>query len=138
MTTAHVFGSPGWVDALKIAINASAPYREAAKNWEGDFYFVVEPDDAAADAASVFIYLDLWHGECRDARVVANEGERSPEFRISGAAAKWAKVIRRETDPIKALITNMLRIKGNMAKVMRNVKAAQELVNCASSVPTAF
>jgi putative sterol carrier protein len=45
-------------------------------------------------------------------------------------------VLRREVDPIRALLTNTLKLKGNMAKVMRNVKAAQELVIAATKVPT--
>jgi putative sterol carrier protein len=131
------FGTQEWLDAFKAAINASAAYRESAKSWEGDFYFVVEPEPDTSDAP-VLMYLDLWHGECRAARIVANEADQSPEFRIAGSSAKWRKLIEQRTDPIKALMTNMLRIKGNMAKVVRNVRAAQDLVQCAYTVETTF
>ncbi len=136
------FASPEWAAALKDAINASAAYRSAAKNWEGDFWFIVEPDDTgdAADrkADRAFIYVDLWHGACRDCFVTRDDTRKSPEFRIWGTSAQWARVIRREIDPIKALLTSTLKLKGNLAKVMRNVKAAQELVLCAAAVPTQF
>lgn len=130
----YAFASPEWADALKRAINASANYRESAKAWEGDFWFIVEPDPGAERR---FIYVDLWHGECRDARV-ANEGDFTPEFRIWGSRRSWQRVINREIDPIKALMTNTLKLKGNLAKIMRNVRAAQDLVLCAASVPTEF
>lgn len=131
------FASPEWAAALKDAINASPAYRSAAKTWEGDFWFIVEPDDDGS-AERAFIYVDLWHGECRDCFVTSDDTLKSPEFRIWGTAARWARVITREVDPIKALLTNTLKLKGNLAKVMRNVKAAQELVLCAAAVPTQF
>jgi putative sterol carrier protein len=134
----YVFGSSEWVEAVKVAINTSTSYREAARQWEGDFWFVVEPEDAAPDAARQFIYFDLWHGECREAFVTTDESRKTPEFRIWATPPKWRKVLTREVDPIKALMTNTLKLKGPLAKVMRNVKAAQELVLAAAAVPTHF
>jgi putative sterol carrier protein len=36
------------------------------------------------------------------------------------------------------MITGQLRLKGTMSKIMRYPKAAAELVNCATQVPTEF
>ena len=132
------FATPEWVAALKDSINASPAYGEAAKTWEGDFWFIVEPDGNAGDRK--LMYLDLWHGACREAFLADADGEaaRNPEFRISGSARGWQRVINREIDPIKAMMTNQLKVKGNFAKIMRSVKAAQELVLCAAAVPTRF
>ena len=131
----HHFASAEWVNAVKEAINTHDGYRESAKTWEGDFWFVIEPDQSSGDAP-VLIYLDLWHGTCRTATLAHNENEHTPEFRISGTRKNWLKVLRREIDPIRALMTNTLRLKGNMAKVMRNVRAAQDLVLAVAMVPT--
>jgi putative sterol carrier protein len=134
------FASVAWVAALKEAINTNSAYRESAKNWEGDFWFIVELDEAntGAERERVLMYLDLWHGECREAHLAQSEDEHSPEFRISGTARNWQRVVSKEIDPIRALITNSLKLKGNLAKVMRNVRAAQDLVMCAASIPTEF
>lgn len=132
------FATPDWVAALKDAINASPSYRDAARAWEGDFWFIVEPAEGQPEAERTLMYLDLWHGACRDAFLAASEDERSPEFRIWAPARNWQRVITREIDPIRALMTNQLRLKGNLAKIMRNVRAAQELVLCATNVPTNF
>lgn len=131
------FATPPWATALQDAINASAAYREAARAWEGDFWFIVEPAHGEA-GERVHIYVDLWHGECRLCEIAADEGLRTPEFRISAERKNWRRVVEREIDPIRALMTGNLKLKGNMAKVMRNVKAAQELVLCAAAVPTHF
>lgn len=132
------FATPAWAAALQNAINASGAYREAARAWEGDFWFVVEPAHGEIAHARVLIYVDLWHGECRQCEVATDEGQRAPEFRISGERKNWRRIVEREIDPIRALMTGRLKLKGNMAKVMRNVKAAQELVLCAAAVPTEF
>lgn len=129
---AIAFLSDEWAGALKDAINASEAYRAAATDWEGDFYFIADLKDKSSRA----VYLDLWHGECRGASVVADTASKSPEFEVSGKIDSWRKVIDRKVDPIQALITRQLKLKGNMAKVLRSVKAAQELVNCATQVPT--
>ena len=39
------FPSEEWVKAFKDALNKSKEYATAAKNWEGDFVCIVEPDD---------------------------------------------------------------------------------------------
>lgn len=131
----YQFATAEWVQAVKDAINAHEGYHESAKMWEGDFWFVIEPDQGSSDAP-VLIYLDLWHGTCRTATLAQNEQDYAPEFRISGTRKNWLKVLRREVDPIRALMTNTLRLKGNLAKVMRNVRAAQDLVLAATNVPT--
>ncbi|MEO6061739.1 MAG: SCP2 sterol-binding domain-containing protein [Thermoflexales bacterium] len=131
------FATPAWAAALRDAINASVAYREAARAWEGDFWFIVEPGEGGAPER-VLIYVDLWHGSCRLCEVAVNEGQRAPEFRISGERKNWQRVVERQIDPIRALMTGSLKLKGNMAKVMRNVRSAQELVLCASAVPTEF
>ena len=131
---AHQFLSPEWTAAFMDAINASDAYAEAAQDWEGDFYFIAELKNGGTHVS----YLDLWHGKCRDAYVVEDASAKSPEFEVSGKIPSWRKVIDKKIDPIQALITRQLKLKGNMAKVLRSVKAAQELVNCATQVPTEF
>ena len=44
----------------------------------------------------------------------------------------------KELDPIQALMTRRLKLRGNMMKIMRAPKAAAELVNCSTQVPTEF
>jgi putative sterol carrier protein len=129
------FPSDAWVKALMAEINKSAGYAEAAKNWEGDFVFVVEPVDGQVP---VRLYMDLWHGQCREAAEIADEAAKAPAFRLSATAGAWKKVLQRQLDPIQGLMTGQLKLKGNMATMMKNIKAAKELVACCTLVPTLF
>ena len=68
-----MFPSEEWLKALVSEINSSEVYRDVAKNWEGDFYFIIEPEGGLKER--VIAYMDLWHGECRSAYIVTNENE---------------------------------------------------------------
>lgn len=133
---ALVFGSDEWIKAFMQAINNSEAYEKSASDWEGDFYFVATPDKMM-DKMAIY-YIDLWHGKCRHACLVAEESDYSPAFRMEAPDYNWKAIIDRKLDPIQGMMTRKIKLKGNMAKIMRYVKAAQELVNCATQVPTEF
>ena len=50
----------------------------------------------------------------------------------------WEKVVTKKLDVIQGLLTRQIKLKGNMAMIMRNVKAAQELVECCTHIETEF
>lgn len=125
------FPSQEWADAMKAKLNSSDSYAEAAKKWEGDISFVI-------DGTSDIIYMDLWHGECREATYTTDAGDKSPAFKISGKYDSWVKVLKGELDPVQGMMTRQLKLEGNMMKIMQNIKAAQEMVQCATQVDTEF
>jgi len=133
-----LFGSIEWATAFMEAINASKAYEEAAKTWEGDFYFIIEPTGEGKE--SNYTYVDLWHGKCRKVDVVteATKDKYKPEFVLQAAVGTWRKVAEKKIDSIQAIVTRQLKLTGNMGKVMRAVKAAQELVNCVTQVKTEY
>ena len=133
---AFKFPSEEWIKALAEEVNKSESYRKSAAKWEGDFYFVCEPGTGVSEA--VYLYIDLWHGEARSACGVADASEKDPEFVIRAPVATWRRVIEKKLDPIQGMITGQLKLKGTMSKIMRFPKAASELVNCATKVPTDF
>ena len=130
------FPSDAWVKALMEVLNKSAEYEEAAKTWEGDFYFVVEPGGTLT--RPVTLYMDLWHGKCREAFEVADASVKTPAFRLNAPIANWKKVLLKQLDPIQGMMTGQLKLKGNMVMIMKSVKAAKELVSCTTLVETEF
>jgi putative sterol carrier protein len=131
-----LFPSDAWVKALMEVLNKSAAYEDAAKTWEGDFYFVIEPGGSMTQP--VTLYMDLWHGKCRDAYEVKDPAATTPAFRLNAPVANWKKVLLKQLDPIQGMITGQLKLKGNMAVIMKSVKAAKELVTCTTLVETEF
>ena len=67
--------------------------------------------------------------------MLVKEGEKvGAEFVFSGPYDNWVKVLNKELDPIQGLMAGKFKLVGNMAKVMRATKAAQELVVASTMV----
>jgi putative sterol carrier protein len=132
------FPSEEWLAEYVQRINDSGSYREAAASWEGDVAYVIEAEPDKGVAENVWAWLDLWHGECRDGKLVSpEEGERA-RFVIRAPYSRWKEVIRKELDPVKGMMQGKLKLKGDLPTIVKHVKAANELVNLAQTVPTEF
>lgn len=130
------FATPEWVEAYVVALNENTDYKEAASWWEGDFTFVVEPSGNLDHEVRMFIGLN--HGDCTGARIMKEGEDITSEFVFSGTYDNWVKVLKQELDPIQGLMAGKFKLVGNMAKVMRATKAAQELVISTTKIDTEF
>ena len=129
-----LFPSKEWISLFKEKLNINAAYKDAAKDWEGDFLFIITPDNGLKK--EVVFYLDLWHGQCRDARFAKPKEQAA--FVFKGPFSNWKRVIRGELDPLRGLIRGMFTIDGDSKVILDQAKAAQELVNTAHMIPTEF
>lgn len=132
----YEFMSDEWTKAYQDVLNHSAAYRDAAAQWEGDFYFICMPNETTI--TPLCAYLDLWHGECREALRVADQATRQPEFIIRATLPVWQDVLSGKLDPIKGLMSRQIKLEGNMIKVLKAPKAAIEMVNCAMLIDTTW
>jgi putative sterol carrier protein len=130
------FPSDAWIKELSRQLNESEAYEKSAKDWEGDFVFVVESDQAYDNTA--YLFLGLYHGKSPDAAMVTSEDERETEFTLRAPFSVWRRVIEGELDPIQGMMTKKMKVQGNMMKIMRYPKAAKEIVSCCALVPTDF
>lgn len=131
------FPSDAWIKQMMVEVNQSQSYLEAGKNWEGDLIFIIEPGGSLEHTA--YLYMDLYHGQCRQAyEVVVNGAVPSAAFKISAPVATWKKVMTKKLDPMQALITGQLKLQGNMSMIMKNVRAAKELVETCTRIDTEF
>lgn len=130
------FPSSEWPVAFMEKLNSDAQYAQTARNWEGDFYFVIEPDESLAK--QVVFYFDLWHGKCRDAYVVADDQQHQPAFELHAPYKNYVRILKGELHPMQALMTRKLNVKGNMAVLMRNVPTVLDFVRCAREITADF
>lgn len=129
-----LFATAEWLDAYMEKLNSNPDYEDAAKTWEGDFVFIIEP--AGNLDKELRFYIDLWHGKARSGTTLAAGEEKDAEFIFSGPYTNYVKLIEKKLDPIQGLMQGKFALKGNMGKVMRAVKAAQELVNTILMIDT--
>ena len=137
------FGTPEWASAYAKAINDNENYRDAAgpsgfppDGWEGDFLFIIEPSGNLDHEIRMFV--GLYHGECTGARIVEEGEEVETAYVYSGPYDAWVQVLKKELDPIRGLLAGKFKLKGDMAKVLRATRAAQELVVSTTMIDTEF
>ena len=151
------FATQDWADAYVKALNANQNYAEAAgpsgfppNGWEGDFIFVIEPSGPVDK--EIQMWIGLYHGECTGARILkegetyqvikpgeeASGGAIGVEYVYSATYDNWVKILKQELDPIRALLGGQAKLQGDMAKVMRATKAAQEMVVTTTKIETEF
>lgn len=130
------FPSAAWIQALSDHLNESDSYERSAKNWEGDFLFVIEPDDVYDE--TVYLYLGLFHGKSPGAGALSDPSEREVAYTIHAPYRTWRRVIEGQLDPIQGMMTKQLKLQGNMMMIMRYPKAAQEIIACTQRIPTDF
>jgi putative sterol carrier protein len=130
-----VFPSAEWLKAFEEKLNTDERYGQIASKWEGDMYFYIEADGNLKEP--MVMYLDLWHGKCRSSEIVADPASHSPAFVLRTGYINFARVLKGELDPMQAMLTRKLDVKGNMAVMMRNVPTVLDFVRCAREITSA-
>lgn len=129
------FPSQEWLKGLEAKLNSDARYHEIAKNWEGDLFFFIEPEGSLQERLT--FYLDLWHGTCR--KVEYNppaESHASPAFTLTSSYKDITSILTGRLNPMTAMMTSKLKVKGSMGYMMRNVPTVLDFVRCAQEVTT--
>lgn len=126
-----------WASACARLLNGQDGYRASAATWEATL--VLTMTSIGADGSERRVYLDLYRGECREARSAAAEDEALARYVLSGTAAAWEQVLTGSVPPLLAIMSGKLVIaKGGLMELMPYVGAARELVSAASLVPASF
>ena len=129
---AGVFPDSEWLQGFKDYLNSNEEYARIASKWEGDLAFEIKADGPLTE--DHYVYLDLWHGVCRDAMVLPSLEGVDPVFVLTAPFTNFSRVVKGELDPMQAMLTRKLSVKGNMGYMMRNVPTVLEFVKCAKAV----
>jgi len=131
-----IFATQAWLDESASLLNNDPEYAEGAKDYEGDYLYIVEADEL--QPAPIYYYVDLYHGKCRKATIVTSPTEVKAEFEMSAPYSIWKKILQGELDGNKALMTRKLKIKGNMTKLMKSTKPATAYFKALTPLKTDF
>ena len=129
-----------WALALQVALNASASYQHAASRWEGAVVLACSDAPspgltAAGELLERGVYLDLWHGECRAARLANAADYASARYVLSADAATWLLVLDGDMAPTMAILRGKITLKrGTLGGLLPHVHAATALVVVAQGV----
>ena len=132
---AAIFPSEEWLKGLEAKLNSDARYYEIAKHWEGDLFFFIEPEGNLRERLT--FYLDLWHGTCRRVEYQpAPDSHPNPAFTLMSAYDNITAILTGKLNPMTAMMTSKLKVKGSMGYMMRNVPTVLDFVRVAQEVTT--
>jgi putative sterol carrier protein len=128
-----IFPSEEWLKDLEIKLNTDAKYANIARNWEGDIFIIIEPKSNLKEQLT--FYLDLWHGKCRKVEFKPDAAShQSPTFTLISSYDDIKDIMTGKLNPMTAMMTMKLKVKGNMGYMMRNVPTVLDFVRCAQEV----
>lgn len=133
-----LFPSEAWLALYRDLINGSDEYREAGSTWEGDIAFVFEAEPDRGVSEDLVAWLDLRHGVCHGARMIAAAEGAAAEYEIRAPYSRWREVVLGDLDPVKGMMQGKLKVRGDLPNIVRHVRAANELVHLTTMVPTEF
>lgn len=134
----EVFTEP-WAQAWAQELRSSETYRQAASKWEGSLLIEMHADGEDGNGSGPAVFLDLWHGDCRGARLPAAEERETADYVIRGDAETWRRILAGELEPIFGLMSGKLKLhRGSLAKLTPYLSAAQELVRAAGRIDSHF
>ena len=129
------FPSLEWLRGLEEKLNSDDKYARIAKKWEGDLFFCIEPEGNLEDQLT--FYLDLWHGTCRSVDFKPEPDKYpQPVFTLTATYNNITAILTGKLDPMTAMMTNKLKVKGGLGYMMRNVPTVLDFVCCAREVTT--
>jgi putative sterol carrier protein len=126
--------SDAWARAWGEALNASPSYRGAAASWEGAVLVTVRGDPGRGVEERA-VFLDLWHGSCREARAARAGDLDAARYALTADAATWGGLLSGTLDPMTAVMGGALDLtKGSVASLFPQLAAAKALVATARSL----
>ena len=132
---AAIFPSEEWLQGLENRLNTDTRYNEIARNWEGDLLFLIEPAGNLKERLT--FYLDLWHGTCRKVEYKpAPQSYPNPTFTLTAAYHDITNILTGKLNPMTAMMTSKLKVKGSLGYMMRNVPTVLDFVRVAQEVTT--
>ena len=122
-------------------LDENEAYDEAGADWgvgfDGDFLFVVEPDDGY-DGEPVSFFLGLEDGDCTAAYEVSDPDDEEYGFVFRGAYANWKRLFEGELGPVDSMMSGEFEIEGDMQKVLQYSEAAVEMTETGRGIDTQF
>ncbi len=134
----YVMGSPEWVAAFEKKIQEDDHYKEVAKTWEGSVVIHILGDPELGLEDDIYMFMDLWHGDCRFVRLVPREAGENGDYVLTGGFERWESVLKGELDVVKAMMQGKIKLKGSLPAIVRYVKASIRLVELAAQIETRF
>lgn len=128
-----------WAVAWRDELNRSERYKKVGRTWEWPLVLLMEADPDWGIDQDRAVYVDLYHGECREARVATADDIKQVSYVVKADPKTWRDLRDGNIEAIGAILRGrMVLQKGSMLVMARYVGAANELTHAVSRINTVF
>ncbi len=138
MSEMLLFPSEEWVKEYCKRLCESPDYNKTGKGWKDSIKFkMIELDELKESIPFDSFILNLHDGKCEGSEMVSDPSKTAP-FELTATYKNWKKIIGGKINPTQAMLTGQMKVKGNIALLLRYASAAIAMVKTAQSIPTRY
>jgi putative sterol carrier protein len=138
MTACEVFTSE-WARVWGEQIRANTGYQAAGRSWRWPLVVTMRADPELGFPTDRSVYLDLYEGDCRQARLATGEDLAQTPYLMSADPRSWRQVIEGRIDLVPSLMRGKVKlVKGSLAALLPHLAAARELVKSAARIESSY
>lgn len=134
------FASRQWLSALAAAVNGHPDLAKALDGLGADIAAVVEADPPALPR-SVAAWGRQERGRIAEWRLLEDEDEIleiEPAYVVRAPYRLWKELLRGEVDPVKAALSGLVKVKGDLEGLVRRASYRYILDQVLEQVDTEF
>lgn len=130
----YTFGSKGYLEEVQRRTNADQTYLGLAKGESLGYTMVIEPEPAKGVTERRVIGYRTEDGPITEIW----EGERPTNIVISAPYGIWVSILLGKQSVTRAFLTRKLRLKGNLATILKMSKSTDRWLEVLRTIPTEF
>lgn len=121
--------TPEWLDDFVSLIQGDEKYKRVARTWEGSCVLVFESGSDTIFKNNIYIYFDLFHGECSWGGLVPEDIGKNGEYVLYSPYERWKMILKGELNVVRAIATGKLKlIPFDLKKAAKLAAAAQAAI----------
>lgn len=132
-----VFPSLEWGTALSASLNSNPEFKEAAGSWDGTILLSCLAEEGKLGEDLHFL-VDPSHGNVKEIKQVSSPEEANATYTLAAKYTVWKEILQGKYDAPDAIKKGRIKLKGNLFKLMMNVKAPKIMINAMRDMPTQF
>ncbi len=138
MSEVLLFPSDDWVKEYCKRLSESPDYNKTGKGWKDPIKFkMTELGDLKSTIPYDSFILNLRDGKC-DGSEMVSDPNKTASFELTATYTNWKKIIGGKINPTQAMLTGQMKVRGNIALLLRYASAAIAMVKTAQTIPTKY
>lgn len=138
MSEKPLFPSEEWIKDYCSKLCQSQEYNRLGQGWKDPVQFkITDFADKNLGLDYESFVLDLRDGRCEGYHLIKQDIESAP-FVLYSSYSDWKRILEGKVNPTQAMLSGVLKVKGDMITLLKYAAAATEMVKAAEKIGTRF